>query len=67
MKIFKAEQEIFTDKTPGTVVTDNKSYLKIFGKDGALDIKELQLAGKKRMTTEELLRGFSFNGSFKAL
>lgn len=44
--------------TPGTIVSDDKTYLKVVCKDGLIRIDELQLAGKKRMTTEELLRGF---------
>lgn len=45
--------------TSGTIETDNKSYLHIACKDGYLKITVLQLAGKKAMKTEELLRGFN--------
>ena len=52
-------------ETAGTVlthelITDGKSELKISAKNGFLRILELQLPGKKRMKTEELLRGFRF-------
>ncbi len=67
LKIFKTEKEKGSGKIPGSVETDNKTYLKISGKDGDLNIKELQLAGKKRMSTGELLRGFSFEGDVKAV
>ncbi len=50
------------DTKPGKVETDNKKYLRIHGKDGMIDILELQFPGKKRMSTEDLLRGFSFQG-----
>lgn len=45
----------------GNIETDNKSYLKVFCIGGYLEITELQLAGKKAMKTEELLRGFKFD------
>ena len=44
--------------TPGTLSSDGKKYLKVACADGYIRIDELQLAGKKRMKTEELLRGF---------
>ncbi len=42
---------------PGTVATDDKTYLKVACPGGYLVIEELQLAGRKRMTTEDFLRG----------
>lgn len=42
----------------GVTETDNKTYLRIGSKNGSLNIEQLQIAGKKRMTIEELLRGF---------
>lgn len=43
---------------PGTLLTDNKKYLKIACPDGWLSIADIQLSGKKRMKIDELLRGF---------
>jgi methionyl-tRNA formyltransferase len=45
------------DKTPGQWVSDGKS-LWCKAADELLLIEELQLEGKRRMTTEEFLRGF---------
>lgn len=45
-----------------TVSTDNKTYLSIKCADVWLDIQELQLEGKKRMKTDEFLRGYRFSG-----
>ncbi|MFY8184442.1 MAG: hypothetical protein ACOVLD_00110 [Bacteroidia bacterium] len=45
-------------------MTDNKTYLKVACCNGYVYIDELQLAGKKRLKTEELLRGFNFNSEF---
>ena len=49
----------------GTVVSDEKRYIKVACADGYISIKELQLSGKKRMTAEELLRGFRNVCSYK--
>ena len=45
----------------GTIKTDGKRYIEVYCGDGALRISCLQLPGKKRLTVEELLRGYSFN------
>ena len=42
---------------PGTLVSDGKKQLYFATEEGYLSVKKLQLAGKKAMTTEELLRG----------
>lgn len=46
------------DAECGTILSDSKSFIRVVCADGVIEIKELQLSGKKRMTTEELLRGF---------
>lgn len=43
---------------PGTIISTNKT-LKVATADGYLDIKELQLAGKKRMDSVSFLNGYS--------
>lgn len=55
-KIFAARKEV-AQCEQGEVVTDNKSYLKIGCKGGYLVIDELQMAGKKRMSIVDFLRG----------
>lgn len=59
-KIFEVE---FTPKDNGgveigTILSDEKKYIKVVCSDGEIEIKDLQISGKKRMKTEELLRGF---------
>ncbi len=62
VKIFKVEKENHVSQNePGQMETDNKNFLRIHCKNGSVLVKELQLPGKKRMKTEELLRGFSFD------
>lgn len=65
IKIFKATVEKSnTPKTSvGTIITDNKTYIKVACNDGFIDIKQLQLPGKKIMNTEELLRGYKFENN----
>jgi methionyl-tRNA formyltransferase len=42
----------------GTILSDGKKYIRVVCANGLIEVKELQLSGKKRMTAEELLRGF---------
>ena len=42
----------------GEAFTDGKTILKFAAKDGYIVVKELQLEGKKRMKTEDFLRGY---------
>lgn len=42
----------------GTISTDGKTYIHVYTSDGALSIRTLQLAGKKRMSVDDFLRGF---------
>jgi len=56
LKIFSSEKDSKCGK-PGSIETDDKSYLRVFTSDGSLLLKELQQAGKKKMTIEEFLRG----------
>lgn len=62
--------KVLTEKTSGPeqcglITTDGKSYLKISCTDGFIQLKEVQLAGKKKMLLEELLRGFRVDNSWK--
>ncbi len=44
--------------TAGEAITDSKTMLKFAAKDGYIIVRELQLEGKKRMKTEDFLRGY---------
>lgn len=59
LKIYKInpESEKHTYE-PGKIFSDNKSFLKIAVKDGFINISELQIQGKKRMSVKNLLNGF---------
>ncbi len=61
LKIFSSLKEESTHlHTNGLVITDNKTYVNVACKGGYISIKELQLQGKKKMSTEEFLRGYKF-------
>ena len=48
---------------PGTIVTDNKTFLKIACSNGYIHCLFIQLEGKKKMLIEDFLRG-RINESF---
>ena len=65
MKIWSAEvTDLPGERTPGKIhVTKDRLFLETG--EGVLDVKELQLEGKKRMDTASFLRGFQMeDGSF---
>lgn len=62
VKIFEAEK-IPADSSQynrGAILTDGKSEVKVAVDGGFLRVKTLQIAGKKKMQTEEFLRGYKF-------
>ena len=59
LKIFRSHMEVTNHIiSPGDQVTDHKSFLKFATPDGFIDVKELQLEGKKKMVIEEFLKGW---------
>jgi methionyl-tRNA formyltransferase len=57
-KIFSTEAEIVAhNQTPGTLLTDGKTYAKIALPDGFLKLISLQPADRKRMNIGDFLRG----------
>ena len=70
LKIYAAEKVLGDDyaamlaqnglesAAPGTVLSDGKTYLAITTANGAINVTELQLAGKKRMAVKDFLIGF---------
>ncbi|MBK7110344.1 MAG: methionyl-tRNA formyltransferase [Bacteroidetes bacterium] len=62
LKIFSGK--IIFDKTsqsPGNYITDGKQYLRFATADGLIDITELQIEGKKKMSVTDFLKGYRFN------
>ncbi len=59
LKIYRNKKEaIIHQDAPGTVLSDGKTYLKFAATDGYIHLLDLQLEGKKRMLTEDFLRGY---------
>ncbi len=64
LKIFKTLKAIENHTLkPGTIDSDNKSFLKIATKDGFVQILELQLQGRKRMDIKSFLNGYKLEKS----
>ena len=58
-KIYFAQKINFSEiAEPGSIRTDGKNYLNVACRKGWLKIADLQISGKKRMKTEDFLRGF---------
>ena len=67
LKVYKTTIEPAQPQVlPGTVVTDEKTYLKIAANDGFIRLTTLQQAGKKAMNIEDFLRGMRLSGEWKA-
>ena len=63
LKVYSAGKEYVAHNiTPGTLLSDGKSFMKVAVDGGYVVFNEVQLAGKKRMPVVDLLRGFSVEG-----
>lgn len=59
MKIFDATCSPEAHHLPvGSIKSDNKQFIKIACSDGFVEVLELQVEGKKRMSAEAFMRGF---------
>lgn len=58
-KIYTTDFEIAAHHhQPGKIISDGRTHIKVATKDGYIYILELQMSGKKRLSTEAFLRGF---------
>lgn len=67
LKIFFSSKILSDSLSTGDISSDGKTYFKIAGKNGFINLTELQLAGKNRMNVVEFLRGFNINCIKRAL
>lgn len=66
LKVFRASKEAVRHKLKaGTIITDEKSSLKVAVKNGFIKLNEIQQPGKRRMRTEEFLKGFDTSGDLR--
>ena len=57
LKVFSASFTASSPAAAGALQPDGRSFLRVTAEDGIVEIHELQLEGKRRMTTEDFLRG----------
>lgn len=68
LKIYETEKNFVEHHLPiGTVCSDGKTFFKVAVNGGYLSIKEMQLAGKKRLRIEEFLRGYKASDSLTVM
>ncbi|MDD3183749.1 MAG: methionyl-tRNA formyltransferase [Anaerostipes sp.] len=59
MKVWDADVKMWTgDEKPGTIVDITKKSIVVAAGENALELKEIQLAGKKRMQVQAFLLGY---------
>jgi methionyl-tRNA formyltransferase len=65
VKVFETSYRECNHTLPaGTIVTDGKKSIEVACEGGCLSLLSLQLAGKKRLSAEELLRGFHLTNEY---
>ena len=65
VKIYEVETEEKEHSEPfGTILTDNKSFLKIYVKDGLVSLKDIKVSGRGKMTIKDFLNGFKLEGKW---
>lgn len=61
LKIFESSVVHENDIPPGTWSTDHQTYLRFGCSHGCIEVKDLQLEGKRRMSIGDFLRGNKLN------
>jgi len=66
VKIYKTTYLLEShNKTPGTIITDNKTFLSVVTVDGIIQIEELQVEGKRALNVSDFLRGIHLSEDFR--
>ncbi len=66
VKIFRTTPvEKAHNHTPGVIISDGKTHIDIACANGYIRVEELQLAGKKRLSAPDLLRGFYLSEGYR--
>lgn len=61
LKVYQGEKIVESHAfTPGEVISDEKTYLKFATIDGFINLKTIQIEGKKRMEVTDFLKGYRF-------
>jgi methionyl-tRNA formyltransferase len=65
VKIFKTTYfQESQNKTPGSIITDNKTTFSVVANNGRIQIEELQIEGKRALSISDFLRGMHFSEDF---
>lgn len=68
VKIFECDYELIDDEyAKQQVYTNEKTFLKIKTIDGYINVKNLQIAGKRSMNISDFLKGFKINNSWSVI
>jgi len=68
LKLFESEMSnLINEEVIGTLVSDNKNYIKITFGNGTLSLLTIQPKGKRLMQVKEYLAGNKFDGAWKVL
>jgi len=60
-KIYRATKGVDAPlQEPGTMSTDGKKFLRFFTLDGFIEVHELKLQGKRKMSIKDFLNGYKF-------
>ncbi len=65
-KIFEVKFTPTPTLAVGEIESNNKDYIRVGCADGAIEIRSIQLAGKRRMATKDLLLGFKGIEQYRA-
>ena len=67
IKIFGIEKEAFDHNLESGTLNISKHELKVVVRGGYINVKEIQLPGKRKMDVKSLLNGYDFNKNSKML
>ena len=67
VKLYAIEKHIYSHKHPNGLIIASKDQLRVACEGGYINIKEIQLPGKRKMDVKPLLNGFQFSELAKLL
>lgn len=66
LKIYEVETELKEhQETFGTILTDHKSYVKVYVNGGLVSLNSIHVAGRSKMSIRDFLNGFKLEGSWQ--
>jgi len=66
-KIYESQMSAGSNLKPGEIFSDGKNFIEVGTGSGSIKLKRLQLAGKKQLPVQDLLRGFDMNSVLKVV